>query len=273
MNKWFVGLALVAIAVIIGCSQESREEAIDRTKKAAQALNGDSKAVDKEHDVPNVVAEQKRKEIIRQNTKWTKENQSLHPIEYCQAQLEELDRMSKALQVQVHSIATAKAAMLRERDDAVAQVESFGKLLKDAKATYRAAEAANAWPMVLNGFQLSRERAEQKIVDMAQRISTQKSFVEKSKNMLASLEAKSVKLDGEQRKLGAIREKVQTTLEDLKTKQVVDGANGVADALNAINDSMSSLGIDAADPTIDELVVPTGEVERTRLFQEIMAEE
>ena len=97
--------------------------------------------------------------------------------------------------------------------------------------------------------------------------------MEKSKNVLALLEAKSVKLDGEQRKLVAIREKVQTTLDDLKTKQVVDGANGVADALNAINDSMSSLGVDAADPAIDELVVPTGEVERTRLFREIMADE
>ena len=30
---------------------------------------------------------------------------------------------------------------------------------------------------------------------------------------------------------------------------------------------------DDADPEIDELVVPTGSAERTRLFREIMAEE
>lgn len=266
-------VAYAAFAAVVGCSEDQREEAIGRTTRAAQALNGNATSDSVQHDIPNIVEKQRKLENIRQNTQWTKENQALHPIEYCQSQLVELDRMSKQLQVQVHSIATAKAATQRKSEDAKSQIESYGRLIKEAKAAYRAAEASNQWPMQLNGFQLSKDRAEQKIVDMAQRLATMRSLVAKSVNQIAAFEKKAVKLENEQRKVIKVRERVQVTLEELKTKQVIDGANGIADALNAINDSMSSLGVDADDPSIDDLAIPDSSAERTKLFKEIMAEE
>ena len=261
---------LIMISVVValsGCSQEQREDAIDRVTSAAKELNGAVNAT------PTIVVEAQRKEKRRQDTQWTKENRALHPVEYCQAQLEELDRMAQLLQVQVHSIATAKASVRRKREDGVSQIESLGKLLKEAKDAYREADAENKWPMALNGFQLTKERAMQKIVDIAQKISAQKTFVEKSKNVLASLEKKSIKLDVEQRKLVIIREKVQTTIDELKTRQIVEGVNGVLDALNAINDSIASLGVDASDPSIEDLLIPSTENDRVRLFKEIMSED
>lgn len=261
-------LIILSVAVALsGCSQEQREDAIDRVTSAAKELNGAASRT------PSIVAEARRKEKRRQDTQWTKENQANHPVEYCQAQLEELDALAKSLQVQVHSLAITKASIQRKRNEANDEIRRFSKALKDAKDAYRTAEATNKWPMALNGFQLSRERAEQKIVDMAQKIAMQKEVVEKGKNVLGSLEKKSLKLDAEQRKLVAIREKVQTTLEDLKTKQVVDGADGISDALDAISDSMVSLGVDVSDPSIDELVIPAAGDERVRMFKEIMADE
>ena len=263
----------LALFMTTGCSEEQRDELIKRTTKAAQELNGNSSSEAKEHTVPNIVAEQKRKENIRQNTTWTKENQALHPEEYCQAQLAELDKMAKILQVQVHSILTSKATADRKKSDAASQVESFTRLLSEAKTAYRKAEATNDWPLTLNGFQLSREKAEQKIVDVAQRISSARAVVAKSANLITTLEKKLQKLEAEQRRVIMVRESVQTTLSDVKTRLVVEGVNGIADALDAISDSMSSLGRDHNDPSIDDLVIIDTSAERGRLFAEIMAEE
>ena len=94
--------ALCAGSVILsGCSKESRDEVIERTTKAAKELNGsERKSKDKdENKPPDIVAEQQRKERVRQNTQWTAENQALHPVEYCQAQLEEVAKYAKSRKI------------------------------------------------------------------------------------------------------------------------------------------------------------------------------
>ncbi len=64
-------LSVVSGMVMFGCSQEGRNEAIDRASNAMNVLNGGFKSAEKEHETPLVVQEQQRKERIRQNTKWT----------------------------------------------------------------------------------------------------------------------------------------------------------------------------------------------------------
>lgn len=262
MKKFIVISVAVALS---GCSQEQREDAIDRVTSAAKELNGVA------NTTPTIVAEARRKEKHRQDTQWTKENQALHPIEYCQAQLEELDKMAQSLQVQVHSVATAKAGEARKESDAESKISGLAKLLHDAKDAYRVAEASNNWPIVVNGFRLSREKAQDKIVDAAQKITDLKSIIDRCKQTIVVLEKKSTRLDQEQRKLVSIRERVQATLDDLRTKQVVDGANGIADALNAISDSMASFGHENDDPALDDLMVPDAKESRLLKFNEIMS--
>lgn len=253
-------------AVLLGCSQEQREDAIERVSSAAKELNG------AERTTPVIVAEARRKEKRRQDTQWTKENQALHPVEYCQAQLAELEKMAKSLQVQAHSIATAKAAATRRMADAEAQMAGLAKLLQSAKAAYRAADVSNQWPVVVNGYRLSKEKAQGKIVDVAERIASLKSSAERWRVALVTMEKKAMRLDSEQRKLVVIRERVQTTLDDLKTKQVVDGVNGISDALGAISDSMASLGTQVGDPALDDFVLPDPATERVKKFEEIMSD-
>ena len=62
----------IAGILFVGCSREDREEVADRIGKAANALKGE----DGSERTPRIVKEQQRKERIRQNTKWTPENQS-----------------------------------------------------------------------------------------------------------------------------------------------------------------------------------------------------
>lgn len=268
MNSKSMMAILAMLILVTGCSREDSDEIAERTMFAAKGLNATQT-----HAIPNIVADQKQKENIRQNTQWTPENQALHPVEYCQAQLEELDQMARKLQVQSHRISMSKAETQRKQVDAKAQSEGFLQLLKDAKIAYRIADVEGKWPMIFNGFRLSKERAQQKIVDATQSIASLKSFVEKSKNTIAILERKSIKIDTEQRKLISVKERLQSTLVELKTKQVIDGTNGVLDALNAINDSISSLGTDASDPSLEDLVIPDTDAARAKQFNEIMAVE
>ena len=262
MRVWGVAM----LALLIGCSRDDHDAAIAQAIIASKGPNGAAGSV------PTLVREQQRKELIRQNTEWTKENQALYPIEYCQAQLAELDRMAKSLQVQVHTVATSKTAIDRQDAEERAQEEGLTRILAEAKESYRSADAKNEWPMTLNGFRLSKARAEEKIVEMAHRIAALKASIGNRTNLLATYEKRRLRLGQEQRKLVLIREKVQMTLNDLQAKRVIDGTNGISDALNAIQDSMMSLGTDLDNPSLDELALPDQASDRQKIFAEIMAE-
>ena len=151
--------SLVAIGILAGCSQESRDQAIDRATDAARALNGNV-----EGKTPDIVRKQQEAEQKRQNSEWTAENQALHPIEYCQAQLKVVDEMAKKLEVEQHKLNTARAEQSRhvvENEDLVKKMTSQLATLKDA---YRDADASGNWPITFNGFQLSQQKTKELLV-------------------------------------------------------------------------------------------------------------
>ena len=229
--------------IVSGCSKESRDEVIERTTKAAKELNGsERKSKDKdENKPPDIVAEQQRKERVRQNTQWTAENQALHPVEYCQAQLEEVAKYAKQLEVQAHQVAVAQSAAERKISEAEGQIASLTTFLDQAKAAYREADATNKWPMALNGYQIGKEKAQQTIVETYQRLQTYNNNVATQKNNQRKLDAKLQQVAQEQKNLAVLRGKIQAAISDIQMKKLIDGEKGIGDALNAINDSMNAL--------------------------------
>lgn len=98
-------LSMFAIATVcVGCSQGSRDEAIDRATQAAKALNG------KADNTPDVVKEQIRKEKERQNSTWTIENVTAHPLEACNAKLEEIEEKINKANIAYNSALSKQAA-------------------------------------------------------------------------------------------------------------------------------------------------------------------
>ena len=89
ITKYIIGAAAVSVAVVVGCSQDDRDEIAERGGNAWNAIKGETTPGEK---TPRIVKEQQRKERIRQNNTWTPENRAHHPVEYCQAQLEDLQR-------------------------------------------------------------------------------------------------------------------------------------------------------------------------------------
>lgn len=268
-------LTLVAIggvtlaATIIGCSREDREEALDRVGRATRALNGTD---EQSSETPKIVKEQQRKERIRRNSEWTPENQALHPIEYCQAQLEEVAKYGRQLDVQMHRLATTRSSVVRQIGEGQGRLKQMEKFLVDAKAAYRAAEAANKWPVKIAGFDMSKEKAQDKIVEAAQRIPQLRNGIQVSQNNLVGIDRKSSGIATAKSNLARVRERLEASISDLKTKKVLEGEKGISDALDAINDSIASFNAADAGPTLDELIQPDVSQSREELFRAVMTE-
>ena len=271
--KWVGVAAVVGVVCYVASSREFREDIAARLGMAGRALSGEGEAgVDPGRQTPRIVREQQRKERLRQDMTWTPENRAAHPIEYCQAQLEELAKHTAQLEARVHEVACNQAAVNRQIGDCEAQIVNYEKFLSETKATYKVCEKSNGWPARIGGFALSKEKAKDKIIDVAQKLPTLKAQLGTRKNQLVLLNKKSDFLAQEQKTVAALREKVRATINDLRIKKVVDGDQSIADALNAINDTMSCLGVDYNDPKVEDLVAPDATATRDELFEKIMAE-
>ncbi|MBR4172008.1 MAG: hypothetical protein IKR48_10190 [Kiritimatiellae bacterium] len=261
-----IGVAAVVAAVwFFAVSGERRHDMLTRIDQAVQGN-------DTLTETPKIVAEQQRRERIRQNTSWTAENRALHPIEYCQAQLEELTVHARRLEASAHEVATKQSEVRRTMGDNEAMVTNLAKFLDEAKKAYRACEASNSWPVVLGGYSLTKEKAQDKIIEASQRLSPLRSRLATQKNQLVHLEKKASAISNEQRRLENLRERVQSTISDLKVKTVIDGNSSVADSLNAIHDAMGSLGVDFDAPKVEDVLAPGAELSREAMFEKIMAE-
>lgn len=264
---------IIACSVVLaGCSKESREEAMQRVGKAGRALNGEVRANDVEHATPNIVLDQQRKEHIRQNTQWTADNRALYPIEYCQAQLEELEKYSAQLKVSSHEVSCKKAEVTRLLRDAEVKMEYLNRFMVQAKSAYREAVANDGWPVKISGFSLSEDKLKERIVDASQQIGSIRTRVSTLQNQFVHLEKKEESVLKEQKRLVALQEKITATLNDLKIKKVTDGERGISDALNSINDAIGSLGVDYDNPTLEDIAVPDKKSAINEEFDKIMAE-
>lgn len=267
MKNVLILIGVISVAVVayyIVSPTERREALLDHAAKMGASSDGET--------LPKVVREQQRKERIRQNNTWTPENRALHPIEYCQAQLEELQRYSNELEARAHEKGCAIAAVKREIGDMETVSQSLGKFLSEAKGKYKECDTANSWPITLGGFALSKEKAQEKMIDAAQKLSVNKTRIGSKKNQLVSLE-KTLKItQDEQKRVVKIREQIQNTINDLRIKKVIDGDNSIVASLNAIEDSMVVLGVNYDDPSIENIVQPDEKMTREELFKKLMAE-
>ncbi len=260
-----VGVIVVAaVAYYIIAPEERRDRIIERVENLGRSSDG-------EH-VPKIVREQQRKERIRQNNTWTPENRALHPVEYCQAMLEELQKYSRELEARVHEKACAIAAVKRALGDGDTMEQNLKKFIDEAKTAYRQCEAANSWPAKFGGYELSREKTRDKIVDAAQKIAEIQAKTGSRKNQLTALEKTLNITQNEQKRIVKIREQIQNTINDLRIKKVIDGDNSIVASLNAIEDNMGTLGVDYDDPKVESIIQPDEKATREELFKKIMSE-
>lgn len=267
---WIVIGVVIAVIAFNLISDDDRAEMSDRISSAGKALTGDIRA-DGER-TPRIVKEQQRKERIRQDSTWTPENRAAHPIEYCQAQLEELVKHGRTLEARIHEKSCALAALKRTMGDDEAMEKGLTKFLGEAKKSYRDALASNTWPVMMGGYSLSQEKAKQKIIDAAEKLSEIQSRTVTKKNQKLKIEKSLDIARTEQQRTVKYREQIQNTISDLKLKKVIEADDGIKAALDAICDNMGTLGVDYDDPSIESIIQPDSKATRDELFDKIMAE-
>ena len=150
--------------------------------------------------------------------------------------------------------------------------QNLRKFLSEAKKVYRECEAANSWPAKLGGYSLSREKAQEKIIDAAQKLNEIQSKTGSKQNQLVALEKTLAITQTEQKRIVTIREQIQNAINDLRIKKVIEGDDSIVASLNAIEDSMGALGVDYDDPKIESIIQPDEKATREELFKKIMAE-
>lgn len=265
---------LVAIGVLfcVGCSKENRDEIITRIGKAGKALNGEVRPNDVEHDIPNIVHEQQCKERIRQNTTWTAENRALHPKEYCQSQLDVLNGYAAQLDVSMHKLLVKQSTIKSAITDTETQIAHFTNALMEAKNAFRASRSNSIETIAMGGYNLSLSRAKEKMVLMNKRVPVMRAKIETERNALNQI-AKSIdRVEREQEKVVLLREKVQTTLDELRLKDVIEGDKSIVVALDAINHNLAGLGVDYDDPSIEAIITPSSAQMIDAEFEKLMSE-
>ena len=255
-------IALFVIGIFWFSSDETKQTVLAHTENMTKS--GEK--------TPSVVAKQQRKELIRQDSTWTIENQKKHPEEYCLAQLDELKKINEQLEVEIHRRGVQRSELKRKNADAKAQVASLEKFINEAKDAYRNGDAANQWPIVVNGIQLSKEKAKQKIVEAANKKALNQKLIATTTTGLAKLEKSVAKLTDKQGKLAMYRDRLNATLADLKAKKITEAENGIEDALNALNDTLEAFEINQEDVSLEDLITPTTEAVTDEAFEKIMAE-
>ena len=256
-------VALVFAGVFFGCSEEKRE-------KVLNAVSDSIRPEEKGPDTPDIVAKQQRREAARQNRTWTPENQAKYPVEYCQAQLEKLDEHATTLEVGIHRINMASSDCQRKIEECGKRMEKLNAFLNMAKARYREAEEKNSFPVDFNGYMLTQIQAQEKIIQANRQIPELRKQLLSRKNLASQLDKKKAALAAEQLRVVSLRERVQNTINDLQTKKVIEGNKNIVDVLNSLNDSINSLGANANDPSLDDIMTPTTESATQAEFKDIM---
>ena len=238
----------LAAALCAGCSQESRDEAIDRATRAAKELNG---RVDV---TPDIVKAQQKRERERQNSQWTIENVSEHPIEACNAKIEEIDGKIKAAQIAYHRALSAKIASEESSRLANADVEKYGEFLRLVRPAYKAAKGNGTWPIVVNSYTLNEESAKERILTAIKKRDAAKAKGEKSSSNIVVMTQRMKDIRRIESNLKEQREKVQNYLENIRSGQLQSEIKGLVGVLNDGNVKMSDLeavnttqGIDSSD--------------------------
>lgn len=251
---------VVLALALCGCSEGN-----DSIKDKVKGLLSSDK-----QSVPDIVKEQQRREKIRQNTMWTEENQALHPLEYCQAQLSAVSKYEDDLLVLTFSIKKMMVRNEKQEEDDGVKVKRYKESFTKMKSLYLSADGNGEWPVEYNGISLSKDRLEDAIIDLDAEIQRLTIDLPNVKQRNIVLEKKLVRVQSEQKALVELKRKISDTILSLKEKKVVGETSSIRDALAAINASIGAINVDGGI-SIDDLVEERPEEVRKRKFHDIIS--
>ncbi len=130
-----------------------------------------------------------------QGTKWTPENIAADPKNYLNYVEAETEKAIMSLKASKIAVAQNRGKLTQMRDDAQAQVSTGTKAVSELLEKYKAADAANVWPVSFNGQSLDKDKTKLNVVSLTKEVGRQKEMLTKLQAGLQNLDNQEGKID------------------------------------------------------------------------------
>ena len=221
---------------------------------------------------PRIVREAEKRERERQDSTWTPENIRDNPVLFLQETIAACDALKDKIEAQDIAFIRLKKQAERKVTEAESAIRRYTKFLEEAKKQYKIAKEKekNAFPVTVNGFELSEEELSDKVADALERVE-----LAKSQKKTNSVVAKKVKirqgvLKTKTRELRTIRRKLVLQLEQVKMNQALGEIDELTDVLGTIKDMSIELDEDPTKLSLDDITEEDPDAARKQSAEEFL---
>ncbi len=203
---------------------------------------------------PRIVREAERRERERQNTQWTPENIRANPALFLQDMIAASDALKNKIEAQDIAFIRLKKQAERKVSEADSAIARYTKFLNEAKKQYKAAkENGNAFPVNVNGFELSEEELSEKVADALERIELSKKSRATNSVVVKKVEIRQGVLKTKSRELRSIRRKLVLQLEQVKMNEALGEIDAFTEVLGVLKDMSLEISEDPAKLSLDDI--------------------
>jgi len=167
---------------------------------------------------------------------WSSDDIQRDPYGFIQEQIRDCDRLKAKIEAQKISLTRLgkqSARTIEESDGTVARYTAF---LAAAKKAYKEAEAADKWPVVVNGFELDEDALSDRISDALERIEMAKKDRAPAEALAKKVEIRQRALKAKSRELASLRLKLVQQADQVKANATLAELGDLSAVLGTLKD-------------------------------------
>lgn len=213
---------------------------------------------------PRVVRNAEIRETIRQDSTWTSENIQKSPYLFLQDQIASCDRLKAKIEAQNITLIRMGKQAMRTVEDADSTINRYEKFLNDAKVAYKAAVAEGKWPVLLNGYKLSKDELDDRIADALERVGLARKEKDDNLAIAKKVEIRKGVLKTKKRELITLRRKLVQQAEQVRMNAALAQIGQLNDVLGTIKDMMLEIDEDPTKLSLDDLTAEDPNAKRNK---------
>lgn len=208
---------------------------------------------------------------MRDMTEWTPENIAKNPVLYLDFVEEKTQAAASSLKASKVAVQMSRGKLQTTREDARNAVDVGAKAKSELIAAYKAADAANTWPVTWRDQSFTKDQLKTQIMTLDGQVTTKQNLLNKAESGIKTLDAQDAKIyEAEAKAKTQLEEirvnrdmlKVQTLTDELKNK-LVDMKSAVAATINTANESQSV-------KTLDQLTAEAATTVDNSAFEKVL---
>lgn len=221
-------------------------------------------------DSPTVVRNAELRELLRQDGTWTDENIARNPYLFLQDQIHKCDVLKETMEARKVTLTRLGKEAARKVEEADGAIARYTKFLEAAKAAYKAAEDADSWPAVVNGYELTEEQLDDRIADALERIELAKTDRTTNLAIGKKVEIRQGALKTKTRDLRSLRLKLVQQAEQVKMNAALAEVNDLSGTLGTIKDLILDIDEDPTELSLDDLTAEDPDSAKKKKVREFL---